>query len=113
MNNHKLSRLEQDIKSELSIILRDVKDPRVSGMLSIVDLNLANDLAVLKVFISAVEGPEVTNKSIEGLKSASGMIRSRLGERIKMRKMPELRFFADVSIEHASNITQKIKEVNE
>lgn len=113
MSNHKLSRLEQDIKSELSIILRDVKDPRVSGMLSIVNLELAGDFAVLKVFISSFEGPEVTAKSIEGLQSASGMIKARLGERVKMRKMPELRFFADVSIEHAANITQKINEVNE
>lgn len=113
MSRHKLSRLEQDIKSELSIIFRDVKDPRVGEMLSIVDLELAGDLGVLKIFISSFEGPEVTAKSIEGLKSASGMIKAKLGERVKMRKMPELRFFADVSMEHAANITKKINEVNE
>lgn len=92
--------------------MRELKDPRISGMLTVVKVEVSNDLSYAKVYISAMEGIETAKSSIKGLDSAQGFIRKQLGTRLHLRKSPELKFIADDSIEKGMNLFEKIKEIN-
>lgn len=106
MPGFKMGRVTSDIKMSLSDILREVKDPRVSKLLSIVKLDVSGDMSYAKVYVSAIEGREKTVESVKALKNAAGYIRRELGSRLKLRKVPELRFVADDSIEISANISR-------
>ena len=110
MAGYKINRVTSDIKICLSELLREVKDPRVSKLLSIVKLDVSGDMSYATVYVSAIEGNEKTVESVKALnKNATGFIRRELGSRMKLRKVPELRFVADNSIEKSSEILGIIK----
>ena len=116
MAGYKIGRITSDIKLALSELLREVKDPRVSKLLSIVKVDVSGDLSYATVYVSAIEGFEATVSSVKALKGASGFLRRELGGRLKLRKVPELRFVADDSINISDNISKIIdsfKEENE
>ena len=106
MAGFKINRVTSDIKLALSDILREVKDPRVSKLLSIVKLDVSGDMSYATVYVSAIEGKEKTVESVKALKNAAGFVRRELGSRLKLRKVPELRFIADDSIEISANISR-------
>ncbi len=108
MAGFKINRIQSDIKIALSEILRGVKDPRVSRLLSIVKVDVSGDLSYATVYVSAIEGAEKTRESVKALKNASGYIRHELGARLKIRKVPEVRFVADDSIEKSTQISRII-----
>ena len=108
MPGFKLGRVTSDIKMALADILREVKDPRVSKLLSIVKLDVSGDMSYAKVYVSAIEGKEKTEESVKALKNAAGYVRRELGAKLKLRKVPELRFIADDSIEVSANISRVI-----
>lgn len=112
MSGYRVSRTEEDIRRELTDILRTLKDPRISGLLSIVRVELANDLSYCKVFVSSLEGIESTRESVKGLKSAAGYIRREIANRVQMRKSPEFKFIADDSIEHSAQIAKMLAELH-
>lgn len=113
MANHKLGRTTEDIKRELTDILRHVKDPRVSdAFISIIRVEVTNDLSYCNVYISAMEGLERAKLALKGLKSASGFIRRELGNRLKLRHVPELIFNATVSIEYSANISRILNSLD-
>ncbi len=106
MAGFKINRVTSDIKLALSDILREIKDPRVSKLLSIVKLDVSGDMSYATVYVSAIEGKEKTVESVKALKNAAGFVRRELGSRLKLRKVPELRFIADDSIEISANISR-------
>lgn len=108
MPGYKINRITSDIRIALADILREVKDPRVSKLISIVKLQVSEDLSYATVYISAIEGMEKTEESVKGLKNAAGYIRRELGSKLKLRKVPELRFVADDSIVKSANISMII-----
>lgn len=108
MAGYKTGRITSDVKMMLSDILRDVKDPRVSRLLSIVKVDVSGDLSYATVYVSAIEGYEKTVESVKALKGAAGYIRRELGARLSLRKVPELRFIADNSIEKSTEISKII-----
>ena len=108
MPGYKLGRVTSDIERELSALLREVKDPRVSELISIVKVNVSGDLSYATVYVSAIEGSEKTKESVKGLKSAAGFLRRELGKRLSLRKIPELRFVADDSIIKSAEISRII-----
>ena len=111
MAGFKIDRVSSDIKNALSILLRDVKDPRVSKMLSIVKLDVSGDMSYASVYVSAIEGKAVTEESVKALnKSAAGFLRRELGRSLKLRKVPELRFIADDSISESARISKIIED---
>lgn len=113
MANHKLGRTTEDIKRELTDILRHVKDPRVSdAFISIIRVEVTNDLSYCNVYISAMEGLEKAKLALKGLKSASGFIRRELGNRLKLRHVPELIFHATDSIEYSANISRILNSLD-
>ena len=109
MPSFKNSRMSEDIHRELTDILRIVKDPRVSKLLSIVRVELSQDGSHCKVFVSSLNGWDDTVESVKGLKSAAGFVRRELFARLKMRKSPELHFIADDSIERGAEVTRKLE----
>ena len=106
MAGFKISRVTSDIKFALSDLLRNVKDPRISKLLSIVKLDVSGDMSYATVYVSAIEGSEKTKESVKALKGAAGYLRRELGASLKLRKVPELRFVADDSIEISANISK-------
>lgn len=107
MPGHKIGRITEDVKRELTAILRDVKDPRVSEcLLSVVRVEVTNDLSYCTVYVSTMEGLERTKTAVTGLKSAAGYIRHELGKRLDLRHVPQLLFKATDSIEYGANISK-------
>lgn len=113
MPSFKIGRATADIQRELSDLFRELKDPRVSKLLSIVKIDLSADLSYATVYVSAIEGFDKTVESVKGLKSAAGFLRRELGLRLKLRKTPELKFIADDSIEHSAHISRIIDSFEE
>ncbi len=113
MAGFKINRITSDIKICLSKLLREVKDPRVSKLLSIVKVDVSGDLSYATVYVSAIEGYEATIQSVKALKGAAGYLRRELGAHLKLRKVPELRFVADDSIEHSAKISKIIESFKE
>lgn len=113
MPEYRIDRITSDIRIALAELLRDVKDPRISKLISIVKLSVSSDLSYATVYVSAIEGREATAQSIKGLKSAAGYLRKQLGSRLSLRKVPELRFVADDSIARSAQITQIINTLKD
>ena len=112
MPGHRMGRTNEDVKRELTAILRNVKDPRVaSAMLSVVRVEVTNDLSYATVYVSAMEGKDATVTAVDGLKSAQGYVRRELGSALKLRHVPELRFIADDSIEYSAELTRKLRGI--
>ena len=103
--------MAEDIKREMTAILRELKDPRIDKLLTIVRADLSGDMSNCKIYVSSLEGMERTKVSVAGLKSAAGFIRRELFHRLKMRKSPELTFVADNSIERSAEISKKLDDL--
>ena len=109
MPSHHINRNAEDIKRELSAMLRELKDPRVAGkLLTIIRVNLSGDGSTAKIYVSSMQGLECARETTKGLQSAAGFLRGELGRRLGLRKSPELRFVADNSIEEGTQILQKL-----
>ncbi len=107
MPTNKLGRITEDVSRELSAIIRELKDPRVTGcLLSVVRVEVTNDLSYCTAYVSTVEGLARTQEAAKGLKSAAGYIRRELGHRLSLRHVPELLFKPTDSIEYGANISR-------
>lgn len=112
MASHRIDRITEDIKRELTAILRELKDPRVQDtLLSVVRVEVSNDLSYCKVYVSSMDGMEHAKRAVEGLKSAAGFIRHELGSRIQIRHIPALQFSATDSIEYSANIAKLLNDL--
>ena len=112
MPSYKLGRTTEDIRREVSAILRELKDPRVSGcMLSVVRVEVTNDLSYCTVYVSAMEGMETAENAVKAFKSAAGYVRRELGNRLKLRHVPEMIFKATDSIEYSANISRILHDL--
>ncbi|MBR2715030.1 MAG: 30S ribosome-binding factor RbfA [Ruminococcus sp.] len=113
MANHRIGRTTEDIKRELTAIFRELKDPRVtSSFISIVRVEVTNDLSYCTVYVSALEGLEKAKNACRGLDSASGYIRRELGLRLKLRHVPSLIFTATDSIEYSAEISRILNSLD-
>ena len=113
MPGHRIGRINEDVKRELTAVFRDLKDPRVKDcLLSIVQVDVTNDLSYCTVYVSTFEGLERTKDAVKGLKSASGYIRRELGRRLKLRHTPELIFKWTDSIEYGANISRMLNDLD-
>ena len=115
MAGYKADRVAEDIKREIVAIIReDIKDPRVKDkLLTVVRVEVSHDLSYAKAYISALEGIEAAKEAVKGLKSAGGFIRREVGQRLHLRKTPEINFVADDSVEHGMNIARMLNDLAE
>ena len=113
MASHRMGRTTEDIKRELTAVLRELKDPRVANaMISIVRVEVSNDLSYCKVYVSAMEGLDRAKEAVKGLKSASGFSRHEIGSRLTLRHVPTMIFEATDSIEYSANISHILSELD-
>ena len=111
MPSYRSDRTNEDIRRELTAILRTVKDPRVSGLISIVRVEVAGDMGSARVYVSSMEGLESAKQAVKGLTSAAGYMRRELGQALRLRCVPELRFIADDSIEYSAGIAKTLADL--
>ena len=113
MAGYKADRVAEDIKREIVAIIReDIKDPRVKDkLLTVVRVEVSHDLSYAKAYISALEGIDAAKEAVKGLKSAGGFIRREVGQRLHLRKTPELNFVADDSVEHGMSIARMLNDL--
>lgn len=112
-NSIKNTRINQEVQKELSmLIVRELKDPRIHPMTSIVNVEVAPDLKTAKVYVSVLGDTNAQKETLTGLKSAAPFLRSQLAKGINLRNTPELIFVVDQSIEYGVNMSRLIDEVN-
>ncbi|PRO65187.1 30S ribosome-binding factor RbfA [Alkalicoccus urumqiensis] len=113
MANMRANRVAEQLKKEISdIIQREVKDPRI-GFLTVTDVDLTGDLQQAKVFVTVYGDEEERSNSLAALEKAKGFIRSEAGQRVQLRKTPEIMFEFDESIERGNRIEQLIRDMNQ
>ena len=111
-NSIKNTRINIEVQKELSeIISRELKDPRIHPMTTVVSVEVTPDLKFCKAYISVLGSEEAGKDTVQGLKSAASFIRTQLAKRINLRNTPELSFILDQSIEYGVNMTRLINEV--
>lgn len=113
--NRRISRVAELIKREVSqMLIHGIKDDRVgAGMVSVTDVDLSGDLQHAKIFVSIYGSDEAKQETMEGLKSATGYVRSELGQRIRLRRTPEVIFQEDTSIERGTRVLSLLNQLNQ
>lgn len=112
-NSIKNTRINTEVQKELSILIsREIKDPRINPMTSVVAVEVAPDLKTAKVFISVMGDNDSKVSTLRGLKSAASFMRGQLARTLNLRNTPELTFVIDNSIEYGIHMSKLIDEVN-
>lgn len=107
------NRVGEQMKKELGeIIGRKIKDPRI-GFVTVTDVQVTGDLQQATVFISVLGDDEQKENTLKGLAKAKGFIRSEIGQRIRLRKTPEITFEFDESIDYGNRIDSLLYQIKE
>ena len=110
-NNNRIGRIDEEYRKELSqIISYDLKNPNVTGMISVTKVKVTTDLKYAKVYVSILNSKNIKD-TMDGLKKSSGFIRSELAKRVNLRNTPELIFEIDDSLEYGAKIDSILKEI--
>ena len=113
MDDKRIKRISEEVKRVVSdIISNELKDPRISPMTSLTHVEVTRDLRFAKIYISVLGNEVEKNETLEGLENAKGFIRREIGNRIKLRYVPEPTFSLDDSIEQSIYISKLIDKVN-
>ena len=107
-----MGRINEEYKRELASILREIKDPRLSPMVSVVAAEITKDLKYAKVYVSVMGSEEEKSNSIAALKSATGFIKREIGSRLNLRAVPQPSFVLDNSIDYGAHINELINKIN-
>lgn len=111
--SHRANRVGEQMKKELSeIIGRKIKDPRI-GFVTVTDVQVTGDLQQAKVFISVLGDDEQKENTLKGLAKAKGFIRTEIGQRIRLRKTPEIVFEFDESIDYGNRIETLLHQLHQ
>jgi ribosome-binding factor A len=109
---HRLEKVNQLIRQELSQMLqREIKDPRLSGYISVNSVMTTPDLRHARVLVSCVCEDSKKKEMLEALSHSAGFFRSNLAKKLNMRTTPELHFLWDDSIEKGSRLIELIDKV--
>ncbi|EGQ4335811.1 30S ribosome-binding factor RbfA [Staphylococcus pseudintermedius] len=110
--NMRAERVGEQMKKELmDIINNKLKDPRV-GFLTITDVQPTNDLSLAKVYLTVLGSGKERENTFKGLEKAKGFIKSEIGQRMRLRIVPDLQFEYDESIEYGNRIERLIQDLN-
>lgn len=110
-NSNRFGRIDEEFKKEISQIINyELKEPSVTGMISVTKVKVTTDLSYAKVAVSILNSKDV-KKTLAGLKKSSGFIRSELAKRINLRNTPEIIFELDDSLEYGARIDNILKDI--
>ncbi|MBI2861306.1 MAG: 30S ribosome-binding factor RbfA [Chloroflexi bacterium] len=106
------ARLNVLLREEISLMLqREIKDPRLSRLITIIAAEISPDLAQARVYVSVMGTANEKQESLAALQHAKGFFRRELGDRIRLRRSPELNFLLDESLERGDHIIQQLREL--
>ena len=110
-NNPRLGRIDEEYKKELSqIIGYELKNPNITGLISVTKVKVTSDLKFAKVYVSILNDKNL-KYTFAALKKSAGYIRTELAKRVNLRNTPELIFELDDSIEYGAKIDSILKEI--
>lgn len=110
-SNNRMERINSEIKKEVSLIINnEISDPRVTGFVSVLNVQTTQDLKFCKIYISIYD--DNREEAFEALKAASSFIRRRLSQSVKLREIPKLIFELDDGIEYSDKINKIIKSLD-
>ena len=111
---HRIERVNTLIRKEISeLIQRQLRDPRLDSFIAVTEVSTSSDLKHAKIFISSMSGKQDEQKILGVLNSAAGFLRTELARKVRLRRIPELSFTWDDSIEHGDHILRLIDEVSQ
>ena len=110
MAGNRIDRINEEIQRELAVLIPTVKDPRVTGMISVMAVDTTTDLRYAKVYASFLQD-EKAKEALKGLKSASGYLRRELGQALNLRYTPELVWELDDSITYGAKMLKLINSL--
>ncbi|MBQ2106887.1 MAG: 30S ribosome-binding factor RbfA [Lachnospiraceae bacterium] len=110
-NSIKNTRINGEVQKALSEIIRELKDPRIHPMTSVVLVQVTPDLKFCKAYVSVLANEEQAQDTIRGLKSAEGFIRTQLAKKVNLRNTPDVTFVLDQSIEYGVRMSRLIDDV--
>lgn len=114
MTSRRVDRINGQLRQELSqIISRQMKDPRIGGVVTITHVKTAHDLRTARVFVSVMGDQATKLRTLEGIQSASTFLRRELRDRLNMRYVPFMKFELDQSIEDADNLLRIIDQIKD
>lgn len=109
---NRIDRISEEVKKELSYIIRDLKDPRLKkNVVSVVNVNVTRDMRFAKAYISVLGDDAAKLDAIAALSGAAGFVRKEIGRKIDLRYTPEFSFVLDDSIEYGSHINEVLKNL--
>ena len=109
---NRLERIKQEVKREMSSIVRELKDPRISPMTSIVAADVSRDLKYAKIYVSVMGTDKEKKATMDALKSATGFIKREIGSRLDLRCVPQPTFVLDSTIDYGMHINELIHKIN-
>ena len=114
MPNYRGGRINEEVKREISnLIQNEIKDPRLTAMISVTDVQVTKDLKYAKVYVSIFTKDEEEKKTnLQALKSASGFIRKSVGQKINLRHTPEIIIELDDSINYGMHMDELIQRIS-
>jgi ribosome-binding factor A len=103
--SRRTDRVAEAIRREISMMLqrKEIKDPRI-GFVTIVRVEVSNDLRMVKVYMTHYGDKSDRGKSLQGIRSAAGFIQKEIGNRLRLRLVPTIQFFYDEKLEKAMNV---------
>jgi len=105
-------RIEDLLRKEVAdILLSEIKDPRVHGLVTIMQVKVSEDLCYARFFVSVLGSEPERESVLEGLNKAKGFIRQILGHRLDLRRIPEIRFQLDRSLDYQEKIERLLASV--
>lgn len=110
MGANRINRINEEVRRELSEIIRELKDPRIPMMTSVVSVAVTADLRYATVYVSIFGSDEVKKDALSALKKSAGFVRRELGHRLNLRYTPEIIYKADNSIEHGARINELLQK---
>jgi ribosome-binding factor A len=112
MPTRRIARLNEQTRADIAqLVAREMKDPRIAGLVSITSVDLSPDLRHAQVYVSVMGTEDDRRQTLRGLRAAAGFLRSQLAARMTTKRAPELQFALDESIERGERIMSLIREV--
>jgi ribosome-binding factor A len=109
----RIERVSSLMRHEISELLqREVKDPRLSKFVAVTEVSTSPDLRYAKVYVSCLGSEEEKKEMLQGLEAAASFLRNQLAKRLRLRRIPELSFHWDDSIERGSRLLQLMDELS-
>jgi len=111
---HRIERVNNLIRREISELIQyELRDPRLQSFVTVTEVSTSTDLKYAKIFVSSMSGKQEEKNILEVLNSAAGFLRTELAGKIRIRRIPELSFHWDDSIEHGDKILRIMDDLHQ